>query len=673
MAYPIEVDETIPTMYPTSEELGSFKKLIAHSIESLQMNGMLKFQMPPDYLSSIDYYFSQTTITTTNVQGTSGRNIKKVQEEIVPRFDPAIWASCSQPFSFPRFSTISDDKSLIDMIRKSNQTQYEPGFSNEALLTHECFFWVNYSKFTPVTGKLSVDNEKISSNILTENLGMQDPINNLVFEDGCRLSSFAVSKPWKIFTEETFDIYYHFYGAPIQWYTIKKGDRDRFISFMRENNTEDATKCNAFFRHHTYLCSPMELANVGIIVKRYLQRSGEIFVFKPGEIYMGFNHGFTITQEQHIENSFIKFDNERTLSTFCSCGLSSHSKEDTYTEMLSKTEEPHTVNNIHELYDLLINHPNTVPINYKNEIISAKDLVQIYQGSSKNDLSDIPNSTPNSTFTSAVPCMITPTPSFEKKGIPDMKLLSHSKEIKDLNTSDDSDFIGKLAEMSPLVNGLAPWNIDLNNLDFLPSTVEQYIPAALIKPELSETSLEIKPIEKFENRANNSIKKETTLEGSKTLKTPSRRVARRITDILKLQKKKFKFKIDRIPVKRRVHLESTYPKEKKFRLEPQPDSSIVLLPCELFLPKEEVEKLEKKLVPFSSTIENIGGVNIYHCDRCDQTYHTQHHLLRHQKSVHSKTKPYCCPRCFKGFKRRDHVTQHLRRKIPCKELSFGNN
>lgn len=725
MDYSFEMEEHIPTMFPIPNELKSFEKIIERSISSLDQYGLLKLQIPADYLCKIDEYFSKSTITSTVVQTTSGGYIKKVNEETIPNFDHNIWARCSQPYSFLRVPIIRDARYLIDSIRESSQVQLGTFVTNEALSNQEGLFWVNYTRFTPVIGKLSTDFNEMRSNLLFENIGVDSSVSNILLESNCFLSSFAVIKPWKVFTNDTFDIYYHYYGAPIQWYIIRDEDRDTFITYLRDNNKEDAEDCNAFFRHHAYLCSPIELAAAGILVRRHLQKSGEIFVFKPGEIYMGFHHGFTITQEKFIENSFFKFDSEHTLSGFCSCGLSKEIKKNDYELQTNTTEEPPKINNFQELYELLIDHPTTVPVSYKNEIISAKELVQIYQKSSKVDIPELNSSCPNSTFTSTAPVMITPTPSSENRVIPDMKLLIDTKEMKESNPFEECNFIDRFAGISPIVNGLTPWTIDINNLDHLPTAVQQYVTTAEPKLVSGEIGIKVEQeVTKKPRKLSKKTKRITTAKLDKSVysvstsegneectvtkkiakasgprksnnrlkqheikqsrdikkklkkvrplleKKSTRKVKRRITDILKLEKKYFKFKIGRIPINRRIHNGSTFPKERKFRLEPQPDSSLVLLPCELFLPEEEIEKLEKDLVPFSSTVEHVGGSIIYHCDRCDQTYQTQHHLLRHQKSVHSKTKPYCCPHCLKGFKRKDHVTQHLRRKIPCKQSTF---
>ncbi|CCK71716.1 histone demethylase GIS1 KNAG_0H03010 [Huiozyma naganishii CBS 8797] len=83
----------------------------------------------------------------------------------------------------------------------------------------------------------------------------------------------------------------------------------------------------------------------------------------------------------------------------------------------------------------------------------------------------------------------------------------------------------------------------------------------------------------------------------------------------------------------------------------------------VMLQKAMVSNSPSKFSPEEIIISPQGKT--YICVDCKRTFSSGHHLTRHKKSVHSFEKPHSCPKCGKKFKRRDHVLQHLNKKIPC--------
>ncbi|CCH61475.1 hypothetical protein TBLA_0E04210 [Henningerozyma blattae CBS 6284] len=77
--------------------------------------------------------------------------------------------------------------------------------------------------------------------------------------------------------------------------------------------------------------------------------------------------------------------------------------------------------------------------------------------------------------------------------------------------------------------------------------------------------------------------------------------------------------------------------------------------------------------PSNNPNQRNGTINpSTYCYECCRSFSSSHHLTRHKKTVHLNEKPFSCPRCRKRFKRRDHVLQHLNKKIPC-PAKYENN
>jgi len=74
----------------------------------------------------------------------------------------------------------------------------------------------------------------------------------------------------------------------------------------------------------------------------------------------------------------------------------------------------------------------------------------------------------------------------------------------------------------------------------------------------------------------------------------------------------------------------------------------------------------------SSAMNEMGVLLRSVCHVCLKVFGTSYHLSRHIDSCHKgDVRPYSCNSCSKQFKRKDHLTKHM--KSHCPSTRDGNN
>ncbi|TGZ77726.1 hypothetical protein EX30DRAFT_374373 [Ascodesmis nigricans] len=101
---------------------------------------------------------------------------------------------------------------------------------------------------------------------------------------------------WHLEDMDLYSINYIHFGAPKQWYSISRKDKERFEHVMKTIYPNDAKKCTEFLRHKTFLVSPSILAHHGIKVNKLVHHQHEFVITFPFGYHSGYNLGYNCAE-----------------------------------------------------------------------------------------------------------------------------------------------------------------------------------------------------------------------------------------------------------------------------------------------------------------------------------------------------------------------------------------
>lgn len=128
---------------------------------------------------------------------------------------------------------------------------------------------------------------------LLDCLGKKLPgVNTAYLYLGMWKSTFA----WHLEDMDLYSINYIHFGAPKQWYSISRKDKEKFERIMKTIYPNDAKKCTEFLRHKTFLVSPSLLANHGIQVNKLVHHEQEFVITFPFGYHSGYNLGYNCAE-----------------------------------------------------------------------------------------------------------------------------------------------------------------------------------------------------------------------------------------------------------------------------------------------------------------------------------------------------------------------------------------
>lgn len=572
----------------------------------------------------------------------------------------------------------------------------------------ESYYWRTLNFTTPMYGadtlgslfndKLDTWNVSRLPNLLDHMDRRLPGVNDSYLYAGLWKASFA----WHLEDQDLYSINYLHFGAPKQWYSIPQQDSHKFYKFMQDQFPEDAAKCDEFLRHKTFIVSPKVLEKNGIRCNRIVHYEHEFIVTFPYGYHAGFNYGYNLAESVNfalekwldigskakkcmcIDDSVgIDVDKLRVnwsrVNQTKRCASDEESGNDKKKIKEEKGELPPTEEETKDTsgrdyqrmksFNHLLNHSayelQVLDDNPQNSSIrsTTPNPGQYYNGITQSisrmtspllsrmmDLSNI-----------VEPTLEDPTLKFKKRILPTSTANNASPPpqrtaISQSHVFEDHDDNMLALSLASMASGASSPRLPLPPINPRP-----YSPSG--DPILSPRPIyERNPLSYYGSVKSNggTPQPPTSLPFIKRLKSPNR-VTLNISRESSRSPVSFNSEF-RSPLATHSVVTGTAPANTSLNQVTVPIESPPSSPTRAIRTSKRSPQ-PSKLTPEEIILSEKGKV--YVCQECKRQFSSGHHLTRHKKSVHSGEKPHSCPKCGKKFKRRDHVLQHLNKKIPC--------
>lgn len=568
----------------------------------------------------------------------------------------------------------------------------------------EIYFWQNLEKLSPFCSESILNYSNCLQTLFDNNSivpiptlkpnSSKDP-NRVVsamtrenepLEFSC---SFGTTKRWEILAPNTFKLFFlQNKNATRVWYSIQEEDTVKFYKLLQDKllSQSSDTICPNFLNHQHFIITPTFLENNDIKFSKIVQYHNEMVILFPSSCTFAID-----LTENNIFSSIcfqFKVDNHiysrSAILQNCLCdNYSSGRLNGNSNNVLSNINSLDT-NSMKDSNSINDQNANIIQTNNFNESISRISsplIIKMLNDPSKDNFNNITgtiksngllvNANVNNNAGNNSTSSITPSPYLSLPPLAGTPLESYKLSSTDLyqNMNNNNSLFNSNQQSNYTTNGQNCMNN--NNIDnervggngndntVIPRTSNVFS----ISNKVFESVSYSQPVEM---NPRPTALGETNGLSSNPISLPYT-VPNWNTGSLQYSSEGSDFQNEKImPIIRSYH-RVTKPKRysnsqynelltRKFERDQATEESGT---------QEENEVLPSNMMVEEDEIVMTRNGKVYVCFQCKRKFSSGHHLTRHKRSVHTGEKPHSCPRCGKKFKRRDHVLQHLNKKMPC--------